>query len=133
MSKFFINRPIVALVIAILMVIVGVVTIVGLPVAQFPNIAPPEIRLSAVYVGADAKTLEEAVATPIEQQVNGVDKMDYMYSTNATNNRTLSCSWISSSTPIPTWIRFSPSLASSWRTARFPKRSSIMESTSRNR
>ena len=86
MSKFFINRPIVALVIAILMVIVGVVTIVGLPVAQFPNIAPPEIRLSAVYVGADAKTLEEAVATPIEQQVNGVDKMDYMYSTNATNN-----------------------------------------------
>ena len=86
MSKFFINRPIVALVIAILMVIVGVVTIVGLPVAQFPNIAPPEIRLSAVYVGADAKTLEEAVATPIEQQVNGVDKMDYMYSLNSTNN-----------------------------------------------
>jgi HAE1 family hydrophobic/amphiphilic exporter-1 len=86
MSKFFINRPIVAMVIAILMVIVGVVTIVGLPVAQFPNIAPPEIRLSATYVGADAKTLEEAVATPIEQQVNGVDRMSYMYSMNATNN-----------------------------------------------
>ena len=86
MSKFFINRPIVAMVIAILMVIVGAVTIARLPVAQFPNIVPPEIRLQATYVGADAKTLEQAVATPIEQQVNGVDNMDYMYSLNATGN-----------------------------------------------
>ncbi len=86
MSKFFINRPIVAMVIAILMVIVGAVTIESLPVAQFPNIVPPEIRLQATYVGADAKTLEQAVATPIEQQVNGVDNMDYMYSLNATGN-----------------------------------------------
>ena len=86
MSKFFINRPIVAMVIAILMVIVGAVTIASLPVAQFPNIVPPEIRLQATYVGADAKTLEQAVATPIEQQVNGVDNMDYMYSLNATGN-----------------------------------------------
>src|SRR5712664_1383712 len=86
MSKFFINRPIVAMVIAILMVIVGAVTIAGLPVAQFPNIVPPEIRLQATYVGADAKALEQAVATPIEQQVNGVDNMDYMYSLNATGN-----------------------------------------------
>ena len=86
MSKFFINRPIVAMVIAILMVIVGAVTIATLPVAQFPNIVPPEIRLQATYVGADAKTLEQAVATPIEQQVNGVDNMDYMYSLNATGN-----------------------------------------------
>src|SRR6266436_5931264 len=86
MSKFFINRPIVAMVIAILMVIVGAVTITSLPVAQFPNIVPPEIRLQATFVGADAKTLEQAVATPIEQQVNGVDNMDYMYSLNATGN-----------------------------------------------
>jgi hydrophobic/amphiphilic exporter-1 (mainly G- bacteria), HAE1 family len=86
MSKFFINRPIVAMVVAILMVIVGAVTIASLPVAQFPNIVPPEIRLQATYVGADAKTLEQAVATPIEQQVNGVDNMDYMYSLNATGN-----------------------------------------------
>jgi hydrophobe/amphiphile efflux-1 (HAE1) family protein len=86
MSKFFIDRPIVAMVIAILMVIVGAVTITGLPVAQFPNIVPPEIRLQATFVGADAKTLEQAVATPIEQQVNGVDNMDYMYSLNATGN-----------------------------------------------
>src|SRR6266436_4796924 len=86
MSKFFINRPIVAMVISILMVIVGAVTITTLPVAQFPNIVPPEIRLTATFVGADAKTLEQAVATPIEQQLNGVDNMDYMYSLNATGN-----------------------------------------------
>jgi len=86
MSKFFINRPIVAMVIAILMVIVGAVTIASLPVAQFPNIVPPEIQLQASYVGADAQTLEQSIATPIEQQINGVDNMDYMYSLNATAN-----------------------------------------------
>src|SRR5438445_338377 len=86
MSKFFINRPIVAMVIAILTVIVGAVTIAGLPVAQFPNIVPPEIQLQASYVGADAQTLEQSVATPIEQQINGVDNMNYMYSLNATGN-----------------------------------------------
>ena len=86
MSNFFIRRPIVAMVIAILTVIVGVVTIVNLPVAQFPNIVPPEIQLQASYVGADARTLEQSVATPIEQQINGVDNMNYMYSLNATAN-----------------------------------------------
>jgi HAE1 family hydrophobic/amphiphilic exporter-1 len=86
MSKFFINRPIVAMVIAILTLIVGAVAISNLPVAQFPNIVPPEIQLQATYVGADARTLEQAVATPIEQQINGVDNMNYMYSLNATGN-----------------------------------------------
>src|ERR1700722_4649319 len=87
MSTFFIMRPIVAMVIAILTVIVGVITIAVLPIAQFPNIAPPEIRLQANYPGADANTLEDAVAVPIEQQVNGVDNMTYMYSLNATSNQ----------------------------------------------
>jgi HAE1 family hydrophobic/amphiphilic exporter-1 len=86
MSEFFIKRPIVAMVIAILTVIVGAVTIASLPVAQFPNIVPPEIQLQASYVGADAQALEQSVATPIEQQINGVDNMNYMYSLNATGN-----------------------------------------------
>ncbi|MGB6946048.1 MAG: efflux RND transporter permease subunit [Bryobacteraceae bacterium] len=86
MSNFFIRRPIVAMVIAILTVIVGVVMTLTLPVAQFPNIAPPEIRTTATYVGADALALEQAVATPIEQQINGVDNLDYMYSVNATGS-----------------------------------------------
>jgi len=86
MSKFFINRPIVAMVISIVMVIVGAITILSLPIAQFPSIAPPEIQVLATYVGADAQTLEQAVATPIEQQMSGVDNMNYMYSLNATGN-----------------------------------------------
>ena len=86
MSRFFINRPIVAMVIAILTVIVGAVVIASLPVAQFPAIAPPEIQISAIYVGADAQTIEQAVATPIEQQMSGVDNMNYMYSLNSTAN-----------------------------------------------
>src|ERR1700740_3748204 len=87
MANFFIRRPIVAIVIAILTVIVGAVTIATLPVAQFPDIAPPEIMLQATYPGADARTLEQAVAVPIEQQVSGVDNMTYMYSLNATANQ----------------------------------------------
>jgi HAE1 family hydrophobic/amphiphilic exporter-1 len=86
MSRFFINRPIVAIVISIVMVLVGGLSILTLPIAQFPNITPPEMQVLATYVGADAQTLEQAVATPIEQQMNGVDNMNYMYSLNATGN-----------------------------------------------
>src|SRR5712664_1954333 len=82
MARFFINRPIVAIVISILMVIIGLVAMVQLPIALYPNIAPPEILLTARYPGADAVTLEQAVATPIEGQMSGVDKMLYMYSLN---------------------------------------------------
>jgi len=90
MSKFFINRPIVAIVISIVLVLVGSLTILSLPIAQFPNITPPEIQILATYVGADAQSLEQSVATPIEQQMNGVDNMNYMYSLNATGNSTTS-------------------------------------------
>jgi HAE1 family hydrophobic/amphiphilic exporter-1 len=82
MAPFFINRPIVAIVISILMVIIGLVAMVQLPIALYPNIAPPEILLTARYPGADAVTLEQSVATPIEQQMSGVDNMIYMYSLN---------------------------------------------------
>src|SRR5438874_7914403 len=87
MSKFFINRPIVAMVIAILLVIVGAITITQLPVAQFPAIAPPEVMIQANYVGADSQTVEQSVATPIEQQLSGVDNLNYMYSLNAANGQ----------------------------------------------
>jgi len=83
MSKFFIRRPIVAMVIAILMVDIGAVTIAELPIAQFPQIAPPEVQIRATYVGADSQTIEQSVATPIEQQMSGVDNLNYMYSLNA--------------------------------------------------
>jgi HAE1 family hydrophobic/amphiphilic exporter-1 len=78
MSKFFIERPIVAIVIAILFVIGGAVMVFRLPVAQFPEIAPPKIQTTAVYTGADALTVEESVATPIDAQVNGAKRMIYM-------------------------------------------------------
>jgi HAE1 family hydrophobic/amphiphilic exporter-1 len=85
MSKFFINRPIVAMVISIMFIIVGIVALVGLPIAQFPEIVPPEIQIYTTYTGADAETVEQSVATPIEQQLSGVDNMNYMYSLNANN------------------------------------------------
>ena len=90
MPQFFVNRPIVAMVIAIITVIVGLVSMARLPIAQYPNIVPPQIQVNATYVGADALTVEQSVATPIEQQVNGVEGMEYMYSVNANNgNMTL--------------------------------------------
>jgi len=85
MAKFFVNHPIIAIVISILLVIVGIVSIVRLPIAQYPELAPPEILLQATYVGADAETVEQSVATPIEQQMQGVDNMIYMSSVNASS------------------------------------------------
>ena len=85
MYRFFIRRPIVAMVIAIVIVIIGMVAMSGLPVAQYPNIVPPEVLIQTTYVGADALTIEQAVATPLEQQMSGVDNMNYMYSLNPNN------------------------------------------------
>jgi HAE1 family hydrophobic/amphiphilic exporter-1 len=90
-TRFFVDRPIVAIVIAVLTVILGVVAMVGLPVAQYPSIIPPIIQIQTTYTGADALTIEQSVATPLEQQMNGVDKMLYVQSTNA-NDGTMTLS-----------------------------------------
>src|ERR671918_569676 len=83
MSEFFVRRPIVAIVIAILMTLIGGVCILALPIAQYPQIAPPEIQVQTHFTGADALTIEQSVAAPIEQQMSGVDNMNYMYSINS--------------------------------------------------
>ncbi|HEX6544981.1 MAG TPA: efflux RND transporter permease subunit, partial [Bryobacteraceae bacterium] len=88
MSNFFIRRPIVAIVIAILMVMVGAISALRLPVAQFPNIVPPEIRVTANFPGANSRTVEQSVATPLEEQISGVDNMTYMYSVNSNSGQT---------------------------------------------
>src|ERR1043166_935785 len=85
MSRFFINWPIVAIVIWILTVLVGVVSLLQLPIAQFPKIVPPEVRITTTFTGADAQTVEQSVATPMEQQMSGVDNLNYMYSINASD------------------------------------------------
>jgi HAE1 family hydrophobic/amphiphilic exporter-1 len=87
MANFFIRRPIVAMVIAIVMVLVGFISFLNLPVAQFPQIVPPEILVTSIYPGADAQTLTQSVATPLEEQISGVDNMEYMQSVNANNGQ----------------------------------------------
>ena len=84
-SKFFIDRPIFATVLAILMILAGLLTIRTLPVAQFPDITPPTVVVEASYPGADAQTVAETVGAPIEEQVNGVEGMMYMSSNSGSD------------------------------------------------
>jgi multidrug efflux pump subunit AcrB len=84
-AEFFVRRPIVAMVLAIIIVILGLVALRGLPVAQYPEITPPVVQVSATYTGANAISVEQSVATPIEQKVNGVEDMIYMDSTNSSD------------------------------------------------
>src|ERR1041385_1925215 len=88
MARFFVNRPIVAMVMSIILVMLGVVAMKGLPIAQYPDIVPPMIQVTTTFVGASATDVEAAVATPLEQQINGVEQGIYMKSTNA-NDGTL--------------------------------------------
>jgi len=85
MARFFIDRPIVAIVISILTVLLGLVALVGLPIAQYPDIIPPLIQIQSTFPGADAITVEQSVATPLEQQMNGVEDELYMQSVNASD------------------------------------------------
>lgn len=87
MSRFFINRPIFAIVVSLIIVILGIIAAFNLPVAQYPQISPPTIRVSTTYTGANADTVDETVAQVIEQQVNGVEGMDYMSSTSSNDGR----------------------------------------------
>jgi HAE1 family hydrophobic/amphiphilic exporter-1 len=87
MGSFFVRRPVVAIVMAIVTVIAGIVAMISLPIAQFPNIVPPEVQVTTMYTGADAMTLEGAVATPIEQKANGVENMIYMRSTSSNDGQ----------------------------------------------
>jgi HAE1 family hydrophobic/amphiphilic exporter-1 len=89
MAEFFIRRPIVAIVIAILTVLMGLYTLQGLSIEQYPFLAPPTIRVTANYPGASALAVEQSVATPVEQEVNGVDRMIYMKSSNTSDGRML--------------------------------------------
>jgi HAE1 family hydrophobic/amphiphilic exporter-1 len=88
MARFFVNRPIVAMVMSIVMVLLGLVALQSLPVAQYPEIVPPMVQITTAFIGASATDVEASVATPLEQQINGVEKMIYMKSTNA-NDGTL--------------------------------------------
>ena len=132
MSKFFIGRPIVAIVISILTVMLGAITIAGLSVEQYPFLAPPNIRVTATYPGASAEAVEQSVATPIEQEVNGVDRLIYMKSSNTSDGRMLLDVNFEVGTDQDTANVLTQNRVSTAQ-ARLPRRSTSRESPSRSR
>src|ERR1051325_10956883 len=98
MARFFVNRPIVAMVLSIMFVLLGVVAMRGLPIAQYPEIVPPMIQVTTTFIGASATDVEASVATPLEQQINGVEKGIYLKSPNA-NDGTLTLNRVSQAMP----------------------------------
>ena len=91
MSKFFIRRPIFAIVISLIIVLLGLISLSTLPIAQYPQISPPTIRLSVNYTGANASIVNQTVAQVIEDQLNGVENMDYMSSTSSNSGLVRIC------------------------------------------
>ena len=84
-SKFFINRPIFAIVISLVISIAGILSIITLPVSKYPKVTPPQVRVSAMYTGANAEVVGTTIASVIERQMMGVDDLDYMESTSSDN------------------------------------------------
>ena len=103
MAEFFVRRPIVAMVIAIVTIIAGLVALGRLPIAQYPDITPPVVNVVATYTGANAVAVEQSVATPVEQKVNGVENMIYMLSTNSSDGKHVPLTSPSKSAPTSTW------------------------------
>ena len=102
MEKFFVSRPIFALSLAIVIVIVGLISILNLPIEQYPDITPPVVEVSATYDGADAETVNNAVATPVAQSVMGVSDMLYLQTTSA-NDGSMVMQVTFDMAPTPTW------------------------------
>ena len=120
-SRFFIERPVLSNVIALVVVLIGLVSLLELPSAQYPNVVPPTVQVTTRFPGASARTLVDSVALPIEQNVNGVENMIYMQSTSADTAPTR---WRSPSpsAPIPTWRRSSSRTGWRWRCPRCPRK-----------
>ena len=117
------------MVISIMFVLLGLVAMMSLPVAQFPEIVPPEIQIITTYTGADAETVEQSVATPIEQQISGVDNMNYMYSVNASRTARCACSSTSTSRPTRTRTSSLPRCGRTSRSRSFPRTCATTAST----
>ena len=122
MEKFFVSRPIFAISLAIVIVLVGLISIMGLPIEQYPDITPPVVEVSATYDGADAETVNNAVATPVAQAVMGVSDMLYMQATSA-NDGSMVLQVTFDIGSIPTSTPSSPRTTSRRPRPNYPRRS----------